>query len=206
VKKKAKQRSLSVVDADIQKVETERDNLFKQKVPIDLALTKSYNKLERLQKERDELMLSSSKIPDWEFLLSTKGESMARYYAAQKALADIGLGSDGEFLATKQRGIKVSLNYQDTKQVEATLSGLKTIVPFLKPINNVIAISIFEHTLSEFGVYHLILASKGQKCKITKITYGREEELSKFNTWKEALTYISKRLWYEGYPGDDDED
>jgi len=47
----------------------------------------------------------------------------------------------------------------------------------------------------------------GEKCKITKTTHGHESDVMKFNTWRKALTYVSKVLWYGGYPsGKNDND
>lgn len=77
-------------------------------------------------------------------------------------------------------------------------------MPSLKTDGNVKTIGISEHTCSEFGVYTLVLAKEGEHCKITRCRYSYLSDVKNFNTWKEALTYISENLWYDKGPKEEE--
>lgn len=55
-------------------------------------------------------------------------------------------------------------------------------------------IKIFEHTLSEFGVFNLV--KKSNAYVIEKMTYGRTEDHKSFSTLYDALVYIREKLYY----------
>ena len=114
-----------------------------------------------------------------------------------KKLAKIGLGSTGYFDETEQVCIRISLTKGSKKSFNATVKGLKFILPYLKPIGNKIPIDIFEETLSEHGVYKLKVDKDMKKSVLTKTCYSMEMWVEKFNTIEEAVLYIQQNHWYD---------
>lgn len=68
---------------------------------------------------------------------------------------------------------------------------------------NPLYISIFEHTLSENGIYY-IYWNRRKSFRLMKCTYGSEREIAKFTSWRSLLEYVSKHHYYED-PSSSDE-
>jgi hypothetical protein len=63
------------------------------------------------------------------------------------------------------------------------------------PTREKLELDIFEDTLSEYGVYGAYWDRK--EFVITKVTYGRKEEIARFDTLRQFIEYIAKNLYYQ---------
>lgn len=90
--------------------------------------------------------------------------------------------------------------------LEAVMAELKLVMEIQAnqhPNINWHNFSIFEHTLSQHGSYHLVL--KDGKWLIEVARYGRVEVAYSDDKLENCLQYIQKNLWY-GDDEDDDDD
>ncbi|MCV0439838.1 MAG: hypothetical protein K5880_14525 [Hydrogenophaga sp.] len=92
---------------------------------------------------------------------------------------------------------KISLN-TDSDIDAAAKEAVEVFTKVAKayPKWNPLYIDIFEHTLSEGGIYYA-LWNRRKGFKMMKCTYGREEELAKFTSWRSLLEYVSQNHYYE---------
>jgi hypothetical protein len=92
--------------------------------------------------------------------------------------------------------------------VEPQLNDLQLWLPHLKPIEedgrSYQYLGIFEHTLSEGGVFFLRIYSETDVA-LWKTTYGHSRLLRSFPMLQEAVLYVSKNHWYEKEFGGYDE-
>jgi len=92
---------------------------------------------------------------------------------------------------------KVSLNTDsDIDAAEKEAIEVFTKVAKAYPKWKSIYIDIFEHTLSEGGIYYATW-NRRKGFKMMKCTYGREEELAKFTSWRSLLEHVAKHHYYE---------
>jgi hypothetical protein len=92
---------------------------------------------------------------------------------------------------------KIKLNRDsDLDAAEEEITWVFNKVAKAYPKWNPIYIDVFEHTLSEYGIY-FIYWNRRKTFRLMKCTYGHEEELTKFTNWRSMLEYISKNHYYE---------
>ena len=87
----------------------------------------------------------------------------------------------------------------DLDAVHAEVMSIYEIVRTKSPLVNPLYISIFEHTLSENGVFHLQVTDEDDQFKIElkKTVYSSDRDLEEFDNWLSALAYIQKHHYYE---------
>lgn len=198
---------IAKIDSQMEAAEARRNELFKQKEPIDAELGKLYNKLKDLRTKKNDLVLKNmGEKADWDFLLAVDNAGHGvGYNVLYEEFKKIGLSYGGSYHpSTNQVSVNISLDYRNKEQITKAVNGLREVVPSLKTDGNVKTIGISEHTCARFGVYTLVLAKEGEHCKITKLAYSRQSDVKNFNTWKEALTYISEQLWYGKGPSEEE--
>jgi hypothetical protein len=104
--------------------------------------------------------------------------------------------------ATMQRCFHVMVK-RDGKNIAKVKRGLKALAPLCKPFANEhgladhFYIGVFEHTLSEDGSYHLLIAKDLSRASLFKSFYKRES-LEFEGTLDEVLNYVARHHWY-GY-------
>jgi len=190
------------VQKEIERVESERERLFKEKEPIDQKLTELYNELEDLQDK-----LAAIKIEefdpediDWDWILCGDTKGMRHYKFQQEFLENFDLRRNGYFPDTDQAGLSISLNKNDP---DDTLQGMadtiELFVPHLKPVKDRVRISITDHDLS--ASYSAYLYFDGSKWGID-YDYPSYKEGTTFNSLIEGLEYIRKYLWLYDEPED----
>jgi hypothetical protein len=86
----------------------------------------------------------------------------------------------------------------DPKSLKQNLTGLKKILKYLKPVDDMIHIDIFERTLSEYGVFSLRITPDLTKFQIVQTTYGRDEVLHTYKTLEKAMEKIQDKYYYDG--------
>lgn len=164
-------------------------------------LTKNYNQIKKTQSVIDSKKLNNFDSYDIEekvkfFLEFDQHESDKKYQWRQKFFRDLGFLCDGYYPTTMQNGISIKLKKGCQKSFSETVYGLKIFIPHIKPqVPQGKIIKIFEHTLSENGVYQLII--NDSKFAIVKTTFGRQRDVAVFPTLEEAVKYIQDKHWYE---------
>lgn len=187
---------------EIENIDNKREELFKIKEPIDKQLSSLYEKKEKLQNQIDTARINSKGKIDWEWILSSDyDESTAHHKAAKEAIAKLGFMSSGFYESNKQRCISIMINKNEFKKIPKIMESIDVLLPFLKPTHDkFICFGIFEHTLSEHGIFQLKI-NKKLKGYISCTCYGHEEETLGSKTdlipLEDLLKYCAKELWYE---------
>ena len=178
--------------AEIEKNENKRENLFKQKEPIDKSLIRLANRNRKLKDEIAEIK-GKQKL-DWEWLLqSSHNESPKKYRLRDDRLRAIGLASEGLFLDTLQPIIRVSLIKYSAKSLNKTLVGLKEILKYIIPSEGFKTIRIFEHSLCFNGSYLLLIDEKKKVYDIQHTQYHHSKIISSHSTLRKALVEIQDK-------------
>jgi hypothetical protein len=99
---------------------------------------------------------------------------------------------------TNQTGIEVCFYRDDPldEQIAEVKMWLSHLKPIKKGDTTAIHLGVFEHTLSEGGVYTLWVYPEN-KVILEKCTYGRIHPLKEFSSLDEAFKYVAQNHWYE---------
>lgn len=190
--------TINECQAEITENEGKRSEILDQIKPLEKKAHRFYYRNKKLR-DRIATIKSEQKKIDWEWVLSCEwNDGSVRLKYREKVLRDIGLDSSGYFDTINQTCIRITLHKNDSHSVAKNLQGLKKIFPYLKPVEDgFVIVDIFEHTLSECGVYRLWIDKENKKYQITKTTYGHRKVLKEFNDLKKALEYIQEHHYYE---------
>ena len=164
-------------------------------------VTSISNKLSELVEEQDEKFLSSITIDnvDWDYLLSNADRNTTakhkktlqifdslrkKYNLAYFSICPLGYRLD-----TKQTVIRIALIQNDIVHTQKVINALNVLIPHIIPKKDGFKyIDIFEHTLSEFKSFKLIINEQNQ----AKVSSG----YSQWDTIEKVMFYIQKRHWY----------
>lgn len=137
---------------------------------------------------------------DWQWIIDhPEGLSDAAYKRSKEMAEQIGVQMEGYFRDTGQRVAKFDIPYKDANKVDIVAKAIRFLLPFYRPLKDgTIRFSIFEHTLSEWGVYTLRYHTDGREeaWDILLTRYSRDEVQKTFSTLHGALTYISEHHYY----------
>lgn len=194
----------ALLDKEIKSIEARRKKLFALKKPIEVELGTTYDKLEALKSERDNLVINegwSTAEEEMQFYLFEDGlVSGERYKKRSKYWDDKGLWHTGYRPEVNQVALKVML-YQDGRNFDLTLNSVKELIPHLTSIKSVDAkvIGIFEHNLSENGSFELRIKDDdgGYQYQIVRSYYRVESVEAIYKDLESALKYIQEHLNYE---------
>lgn len=110
--------------------------------------------------------------------------------------------SDGTWGAP---ALSVKLDYRQKvagKQLRKFMSYVSFLQDVMDNMQDEISFGIFEHTLSEYGVYRLVYSPKTDTAKILLTFYGSTHELHGDMPLRQALELVAEKYWYEGGPDD----
>lgn len=190
--------------------EARRQELFKLKEPIDAELSKLYKEIESLRDKQSKEKLKEEMSFEERFLWLMQEDGcssdMTRHKAAEKMLHDMGFWMSGYYTFSQQKAIELMLCKGKEESLTQTLENLTKILPLIKPMNEEghKRFKIFEHTLSESGIYDLW--QQGDDWVLEKTTHGRTEELKRWGNLKEALAYIQQHHYYESVEDEEEDD
>jgi len=198
MKKKLTEMTIKEIEKEIESNEEKREELFKKKAPIDRNLIRLSKRNSKLSDQITKIRATSKKT-DWEWLLQDDNASngMEKYHLRQNKLRELNLASSNIFPTTRQVQIRVALTKNDKESLPKTLKGLKKILKYVKPVEKFKRIDIFEHTLSEHGVYELLINEDKNQYYIQCTRWTRVEILYKFDNLKDALEKIQNSYFYE---------
>ncbi len=194
----------------IAKNEALRQELFRQKDPIDKELARLYNQNEKLNDQISEIRekeMEETKVIDWEWLLRTDHaeSSMKKYYLRSKVIQSLGLMSNGFYEETSQTAIQIGLVKHDEGSLAETLQGLEVVLPYIKPLSSQDGckrIQILESTFSANGIYYLTINQDETELLIKRDCYSRTEIMYKCDSLEEALKIIQKKYYYSDKDND----
>lgn len=176
--------------------------------------TRIYKKRDKVKTEIEKLQVAAKKKDFSWYLHCTHDETSFRYEARKKFFAERYKGyvrDSGFYVDTSQTQLQICLYKISPKTADLVQvrKALKELVPHLKPVGKYIHIGIFEHTLSEFGIYEGLIDPKSGEYHLAKTTYGREEILETFKDQNSFLKYVKQHHYYEKKEGvyeDEEED
>ncbi|KGM36184.1 hypothetical protein P409_00620 [Inquilinus limosus MP06] len=127
------------------------------------------------------------------WLLDVTNETTASYKELQRVLAEHHCMSSGYDTRTNQTVVKVRPPRRDPAALEKCLQFLiEQVVPILA--SDPKEIGIFENTLSESGVYSLVVHDQSVDLVLTR--WRRPTTLETFPDLRTALTYIQEHHYY----------
>jgi len=137
---------------------------------------------------------------------------MTHYQHAQKVFREMGFMSSGYYPDTNQRALSVMMTHGSQESFDKTIASVKKIMPYMKmgesePVTeHVKRFGVFEHTLSEYGVYNLAINEEKDIYIVTLHRYHRASIHKKCKSLEELLHYVQDNLWYDGKKSNDDYD
>jgi hypothetical protein len=204
---------IETLDKEIEKLEKERKKLFAMRDPIDKGIEKNYIKLEKLREQRGKMIVEQmpkDKI-DFNFILTGEHDSMALYHEAERQIQQLGLWGSGEWCnTTKQKCIKLMMYKENPDNLQKTYNSILSLLPYIIPLPakntegepveeefiDKKIFGIFEHTLSENGIYFFLISKNGST-EIARQRYSRLSILKRFETIMDGLKYIQNNFYYE---------
>lgn len=193
--------------AKIADVDNQVAVLLKEREPIDRKLRRLDGKRKRLMDDLGRAMLEALSPDDrLAYLLSPESVdvSMEVYRERERVMRELGFTTGCIWSETRQPVLRVALTYGDPKSFERTLDGIRKTIKYYKPhADGWVRYGVFEHTLSEYGMYTLLVSPDGETACLTKTTYGRTEEKVK-GTLPTVLKHIQEHHWYDGRKRSDD--
>jgi hypothetical protein len=207
MKKKIENMTIKEAEAEVELNEEKREDLFKQKEPIDRNLLRLSKRNEKLQDQVAKIRMTAKKT-DWAWLLHSNHQehSMEKYHLREIKLRELDLRSHGIFADIEQVQIEISLIKNDKKSLPDTMKGLKKILKYIKPVEGFKRIDINEYNLSAGGIYELLIDDDKDVYNIQLTRYHRSEIVKEFNNLKEALVEIQDNYYYTNAKRDDRED
>ena len=201
--------AIEKLKAQLASKEEELQAVWKELAPIEKRrdkIWKVYNTLkERLGNATVKYMEGKEEV-DWEWVLKHEDSmGMKQYHFKEKMIRDTGLMTAGYNPETNQTAIEVCLIKDDEESVKKTQDALNLVLPYLKSNKEgYIYIAIFEHTLSQHGMYFFFVYPERDRDKyvLMKSVYHHEEEIKVFGELEDCLKYIQNHYWYKR-KGDD---
>lgn len=208
----------AALQAEREKAEAQLSALRDQYQQLSGELQKWASRVNELNEETDRRRLSAMATeasPDWAYLLDVgaKGDTSTRLYkASNEAVAALARVQDhcalrvaGYFPKTQQRAIQLALVRGSDSVTQAALAGLETLLPHLKPVEDfpekgreAVIVEVRGSTLSESGVYQLMIDQPGGYYALSRTSYGVRTVLETATSLPEILAYIQKRHPYKG--------
>lgn len=191
------------LQAEIERLETRRQELFKQKEPIDAELVSSYDTIQNLRDKVAKIELAGlAEDGSIIYHLDMTNDSSVRHSAASKFFQDMGVMSFGFRRDTMQRAITITMTKGSEESFTKTKAAVETILPYLKEgEDGNRRFDILEHTCSAGGTsYDLVIHTDGT----ATVSSGRWDR-QKPTTLDKALRYIQENVWYESVNEEDKE-
>lgn len=165
---------------------------------------RAYEKWNALNEESMARKLAAEN--DISLILQAIPETKAGYNRYVSLLTEYGLCHGGYWAATNQRAVKVRFKKQDCDKNRKQIEGLKLLLPYILPIPEVKdekdkilvgckPVDIFEHTLSEGGVYQFYV--RPDNTVILSFTRYYRTTYTEIGDFDAAMKYIQQHHWYD---------
>lgn len=190
------------IEDQIKEKEARRQEIFKIKEPLDKELSELYIQIQKLKEKQTEEKLREGmtlgeKI-EWLLFEDGYNSDRKRYEECQKFFLELGLRVSGRYPYSEQKALEIMLYKGVQDNLDKTFESVNIVLPFIKPINDKgeRRFKLFEHTLSEWGIYDLKVDKEGV-WTLNKTTYGRERVEKTFENLYDALKYCQQHHYYE---------
>lgn len=192
---------------EIEALEKKLAPLFIQQGKINSQIQKLHKKKAVLSDQKSELeiaFLAANPSDDEIAFCIEEVDTMPRYKHAQKFFSSMGFNMSGYHTDTMQRGLSVMMTHGSKESYDKTLESVKKVLPYLKeggadPLTEKCKrFGVFEHTLSEHGVYHLAINEEKNIYTIIIHRYHRASIHKETKSLEELLKYVQDNLWYDG--------
>ena len=149
-----------------------------------------------LEEEIETLELSEI-APNLEWIMNLDYFNLGslKYKAVQKVLGELNfkhLCQSGGWNETNQIAFKINL--EKNADLEDAELEVEKVLPLIKPFEGKKWFGVFEHTLSEYGSYHVWFYS--DKIELARTSYGHTEVLKTFTEIADLLAYIKENHYY----------
>lgn len=182
-------------------VEKKLSELRKKRKNLDRQFTMRSNRLQKIDNSEYEDWKNSD--PTFEekivrYLNQAQYEGMREYRDASAFFEELGFSMRGCFPSTQQRCLQIILYQDDDESVKKTEEALDLIGKYVKPLPEYQAkvFGIFEHTLSENGMYSYLEKEDGT-FYVMRTAYGRETLMCGGTGRQTVLEYIQNHHYYE---------
>lgn len=184
-----------------EEVEEKLSELRKKRKNLDRQFTMWSNRLQKIDNSEYEDWKNSN--PTFEekivrYLNQVHNEGIGEYRDAYAFFKELGFSTHGHFPSTQQRCLQIILYQDDDESVKKTEEALDLIGKYIKPLPEYQAkvFGIFEHTLSENGMYNYLEKEDGT-FHVMRTAYGRETLMFGGTGRQTVLEYIQNHHYYE---------
>jgi hypothetical protein len=209
---KKRVRSKLEVEQDIAKLKELQDNVIREWRPLQKKLDGIYKKMRGLEEElsaAEVAAMDAAGQVDWGYLIrngNTDRGGMALYKRAQREFDGLGFMMSGRWADSNETAVQLQMYRDDPTSYDQTLSAIQTVLPHYTPgATGFVRFGIFEHTLSEGGVYQLEITPDMTLARLTKTVYGSERLVFE-GTGEDVLRRIQRDHYYQKKRGGWDSD
>ena len=193
--------------AELEKTQAE---LFKQRKPIDKKLDRTWNAIQKVQKQIDEEAIKTmeEKGVDWKWILQPANDfgSTEMYRFFDQQVHELGMASGGRWTDTKQPCVKIKLTYGDPESLKKNIAGVRLLAKYYDEIDDGgIPFDIFEHGLSEYAAYTITYDKATKEVTLHTSVYSRTEKKN-IGKLPKAMAYLQEHHWYDGKEEERDDD
>lgn len=93
----------------------------------------------------------------------------------------------------------ISLKCEKKADPNEILEELNYFLPFIKPVDGMKRVYLFDYTLSEYGILNLGQDENSENVYLIAIVHERENVRKEFNSWLEAIQYCQKNHYAPCY-------
>lgn len=195
--------TLSELTLEIEKLTKEKQKLFDTIKPLQNKFNSICDKLANLIEDKNKLELAEKHSDNFDFNMlmdGLHGNSLVILREQEKQLRKLSLYTKGYRPDNLQTAISIKLYRGNSKHTQKVLEGLITILPYIKELKccDGKPIDVFEHTLSEFGGWDLVIKTDNTVSLLHGgLSINRVEKT--FLNIEEALKYCENHHYYEIY-------
>lgn len=185
---------LNTLREDLEVVTELRKEIKQLRLDFEAIVTNVCDYERALYERIDELSIDTMELDE---LFQIHPDTKIKHDAREKKLTELSLSSNGYFHETNQVYIRIALYRDNDSHFEKVYESLQNILPVIKPLEDGYKhIDIFEHTLSEFGVYALQVHPDNNKARIVITRWGRDSVVQRTTDLRSALKYIQQNNYY----------
>ena len=195
------------LEAKLAKIDKERQGLFAAMQPLQDQSKKLYDKRAVLVQQISELKSADilmSGERDWPKLLDGNDDTL--YSVFGRIINSYGcLYPSGVYCDTNQRAVKLKFCKENEDEIDVAYNFIKDVAPYYMATdkNNNISFSLFEETLSEYGIYRLdVNKSNIENSSLCITSHYTDRKIKDFTSLKEALGYIQQHYYYNSLEKD----
>lgn len=193
------EKKLEKEKAKLESLTAKRYALREELRPLQEAMVKNGEETRRVQEQISALLAERmGSNPDWAVLLAEENSDIL-HKPREIAISALGLFPTGRWTDTGQPVAKVMIRAGRLEQsLKQTREAVEILTPFYTPhADGYVWFGIFEHSLSEHGIYVLKVLPDLSEVKIEITRYHRTSVVRTAVSLDEALQFIGKNLYYD---------